>query len=98
MKQKLSTTSERQSWLQCEPLSINLGNGLILYTTKQLAEKLDVHERTILKAAKEGKLKCTKFGKHNFITMQALCDFFNDSRIWSIEDSEILFQEAKDKK
>jgi excisionase family DNA binding protein len=54
-----------------------IGN-LILYTTKEVAEKLEVTPLTLRKYINQGRIKGQKVGQRFFISQDNLNEFFNN--------------------
>lgn len=49
-----------------------------IYNTKELAEKLGIHTRTVLKLLNSGELKGKKVARKWMVTENQLKDFFED--------------------
>ncbi len=50
-----------------QPLGVKI-DGEIIYTVREVSEKLNINERTLLSHIKSGDLEATKRGKLYFIT------------------------------
>lgn len=59
-------------------MAIQIG-GLTLYTVEDLAEALNIQERTIRKFLKEGKLKGRKLANRWYVPEEALKDYFQQT-------------------
>lgn len=56
-------------------MSITLGK-VTLFTVEELAERLDVQERTIREYLREGKLQGRKLAGRWYVTDEAIADYF----------------------
>ena len=56
-------------------MSIELGK-VTLFTVEELAERLDVQERTIREYLREGKLQGRKLAGRWYVTDEAIADYF----------------------
>ena len=56
-------------------MSIELGK-VTLFTVEELAERLDVQERTIREYLREGKLQGRKMAGRWYVTDEAIADYF----------------------
>ena len=61
-------------------MPVNIGS-LVLYSVKELSDKLGVTEITLREYIKQGKLKGQKAGGRWFISEENIRDFFNNSAI-----------------
>ena len=61
--------------LRRDNMSITLGK-VTLFTVEELAERLDVQERTIREYLREGKLQGRKMAGRWYVTDEAIADYF----------------------
>jgi len=61
--------------LRRNSMSIELGK-VTLFTVEELAERLDVQERTIREYLREGKLQGRKMAGRWYVTDEAIADYF----------------------
>lgn len=59
-------------------MSIELGK-VTLFTVEELAERLDVQERTIREYLREGKLQGRKLAGRWYVTDDAIADYFRQA-------------------
>lgn len=59
-------------------MSIELGK-VTLFTVEELAERLDVQERTIREYLREGKLQGRKLAGRWYVTDEAIADYFRQA-------------------
>ena len=61
--------------IRSNEMSITLGK-VTLFTVEELAERLDVQERTIREYLREGKLQGRKLAGRWYVTDEAIADYF----------------------
>ena len=66
-------------------MSIELGK-VTLFTVEELAERLDVQERTIREYLREGRLRGRKLAGRWYVTDEAIADYFRQGESPSVED------------
>lgn len=66
-------------------MSIELGK-VTLFTVEELAERLDVQERTIREYLREGRLRGRKLAGRWYVTDEAIADYFRQGESPSVEE------------
>ena len=66
-------------------MSIELGK-VTLFTVEELAERLDVQERTIRENLREGRLRGRKLAGRWYVTDEAIADYFRQGESPSVEE------------
>ena len=66
-------------------MSIELGK-VTLFTVEELAERLDVQERTIREYLREGKLQGRKLAGRWYVTDDAIADYFRQGESPAAEE------------
>ena len=66
-------------------MSIELGK-VTLFTVEELAERLDVQERTIREYLREGKLQGRKLAGRWYVTDDAIADYFRQGESSAAEE------------
>jgi len=57
-------------------MPVKIGDGLVLYTVKELSELFGVQEKTIRKLFRDGKIQGRKLARRWYTTEQELRDYF----------------------
>ena len=66
-------------------MSIELGK-VTLFTVEELAERLDVQERTIREYLREGRLQGRKLAGRWYVTDEAIADYFRQGESSAAEE------------
>ena len=70
---------------QRDNMSIELGK-VTLFTVEELAERLDVQERTIREYLREGRLHGRKLAGRWYVTDEAIADYFRQGESTAAEE------------
>jgi excisionase family DNA binding protein len=69
-------------------MSIELGK-VTLFTVEELAERLDVQERTIREYLREGRLRGRKLAGRWYVTDEAIADYFRQGESSAAEEEPL---------